>query len=155
MAQSNYLISGLPGTGKTTVCEELRLRGLRAIDADRAFSRQTDLGWVWQDAVLTKVLDDVTDERLFICGSASNRDDYLYRFSKVFILYVDDETLCHRLTHRTNNNFGKDPAVLARQLARNKGVKEYSLQRGRIVIDATQPVATIVDEILASIKSKG
>jgi dephospho-CoA kinase len=148
MAKYNYLISGLPGTGKTSVCKELQLRGFRAIDADKAFSIQTKNGWIWQDRGLSKVLNDLTSDVLFICGSASNRDDYIHRFAKIFILHVDNDTLKTRLTTRTNNNFGKDPAVLARQLKLNEGVKEYSTKRGRVLIDATQPITKIVDEIL-------
>jgi dephospho-CoA kinase len=148
MAKYNYLISGLPGTGKTSVCKELQLRGFHAIDADKAFSIQTKNGWIWQDRGLSKVLNDLTSDVLFICGSASNRDDYIHRFAKIFILHVDNDTLNTRLTTRTNNNFGKDPAILARQLKLNEGVKEYSTKRGRVLIDATQPITKIVDEIL-------
>lgn len=152
MAISNYLISGLPGTGKTSVCRELQRRGLNAIDADKAFGFQTNDGWIWKGEKLSEALDDTTRDTLFICGSASNRDEYIHRFTKVFILYVDNETLKSRLTNRTNNNFGKDPAILARQLKLNEGIKEYSTKRRRSIIDATQPITTIVDEILDTIK---
>ncbi len=148
MAKSNYLISGLPGTGKTSVCEELQLRGFDAIDADKAFGLQTKNGWIWQDKELCKALDNLTVDTLFICGSASNRDEYIHRFKTVFILHVDTETLRSRLTNRTNNNFGKDPAALTRQLKLNEGAKEYSIKRGRLVIDATQPLTAVVDEIV-------
>jgi dephospho-CoA kinase len=154
MAKINYLISGLPGTGKTSVCIELQARGYRAIDADRNFGHQVRADWRWDETKIEGVIDDASDEILFICGSASNRDDYIPKFSKVFILYVDDQTLRHRLLSRTNNNFGKDPDVLTRQVERNQGVKEYSIKRGRVVIDATQPVKKVVDDILAQIADK-
>jgi len=151
MAKANYLISGLPGTGKTSVCAELQTRGHKAIDADRAFGHQRNADWLWDEEKIERVLDDNTSEEVFICGSASNRDKYISKFNKAFILYVDDQTLQHRLINRTNNNFGKDPDTLARQLERNRGVKEYSIKRGRLVIDATQSVEKIVDEILVKI----
>lgn len=151
MAKFNYLISGLPGTGKTSVCKELRQRGVCAIDADEAFASQTKDGWIWQGEKLNAVLNDPTPDTLFVCGSASNRDQFIQQFAKVFILYANTDTLRHRLLTRKNNNFGKDPAVLARQLERNKGVKEYSIKRGRLIIDANQPITAVVDEILASI----
>lgn len=149
MAKHNYLISGLPGTGKTSVCNQLQQRGFKAIDADKAFSGQTKSGWIWRDKDINKVLGDQTTDTLFICGSASNRDEYAHKFAKIFILYVDSTTLKTRLTTRTNNNFGKGPAVLARQLALNEGVQQYSAKRGRQLIDATRPINKVVDEILA------
>jgi dephospho-CoA kinase len=154
MARANYLISGLPGTGKTSVCEELQLRGYHAIDADKAFGFQADNGWIWNDEKLSEVLDDLSSDTLFICGSASNRDKYMDRFAKIFILYVDSETLKTRLIDRTNNNFGKSPATLTRQLELNEGVKEYSIKRGRIIIDATQSITEVVGNILDKIKVK-
>lgn len=149
MAKMNYLISGLPGTGKTSVCNELLTRGHNAIDADRIFGHQSGNDWLWDKSSVEKVTGDTSDETVFICGSASNRDEYIPLFERVFILHVDDATLEHRLRHRSNNNFGKDPVVLARQIARNQGVKEYSIKRGRIVIDATQSVDRVVNNILA------
>lgn len=151
MAKTNYLVSGLPGTGKTAVCAELHARGYEAIDADRILGYQHDADWLWGEEKIEQILND-TSEEVFICGSASNRDKYLSRFNKVFILYVDDRTLKSRLLNRTNNNFGKDPDVLARQLEQNQGVKEYSIRRGRIVIDAARPIELVVDEILARIQ---
>lgn len=151
MAKFNYLISGLPGTGKSSVCKELQQRGMHAIDADKTFGIQTKDGWIWQGEKLNAVLSSPTPDMLFVCGSASNRDQFIQRFAKVFILYVNTDTLRHRLTTRTNNNFGKNPTVLARQLELNEGVKEYSIKRGRLIIDANQPLAAVVDEILANI----
>lgn len=147
MAKTNYLISGLPGTGKTSVCAELQARGYKAVDADRLLGYQNEADWLWDEDKVERILND-TSEEVFICGSASNRDEYMPKFNKVFILHVDDQTLQSRLLGRTNNNFGKDPQVLARQIEHNQGVKEYSIKRGRVVIDATQPMKKVVDDIL-------
>lgn len=148
MAKTNYLISGLPGTGKTSVCAELHDRGYKSIDADHDFGYQNGVDWLWDEAKVEGAISNTSDEMIFICGSASNRDKYIPQFSKVFILYIDDQTLQHRLLNRTNNNFGKDPDILARQIERNQGLREYSVKRGRIVIDATQPLKKVVDDIL-------
>ena len=154
MAKTNYLISGLPGTGKTSVCIELQARGYKVIDADRSFGYQDGADWLWDETKVEGVINNAFDGSMFICGSASNRDKYIPKFSKVFILCVDDQTLRHRLLGRTNNNFGKDPDVLTRQIERNQGVKEYSINRGRVVVDATQPVKKVVDDILTQTADK-
>lgn len=147
-----YLISGLPGTGKTSVCLELKNRGYKAIDADRTLAVKNNAGWVWEIDKFESATNVVDSDFIFVCGSAKNRDDFMDRFEKIFILNVDDETMKYRLKNRTNNNFGKDPQVLARQIANNSGVKSYSEKRGRIVIDATNPLSDAVDQIIAIIE---
>jgi hypothetical protein len=42
MARSNFLIEGVSGTGKTSVCKELQLRGYHAIHGDRELAYQGD-----------------------------------------------------------------------------------------------------------------
>src|SRR5471030_464965 len=42
MGRRNYLIEGVSGTGKTSVCEELRRRGYAAIHGDRELAYQGD-----------------------------------------------------------------------------------------------------------------
>ncbi len=160
MAKHNYLITGLPGTGKTTVQEELKSRGYNAVDADKAFGFRGDpvtgepttdknqLHWLWDEQKLERILDDLSEDKVYICGSASNRGRFLNRFSKVFVLQVDDETLKQRILTRTSHDFGKDPVVLARQLEHNQGVSTYAQKNGMILVDANRPIQKVVDEIL-------
>src|SRR4051812_50119132 len=42
MGRKNYLIEGGSGTGKTSVCNELRRRGYQAINGDRELAYQGD-----------------------------------------------------------------------------------------------------------------
>ena len=42
MGIRNYLIEGLSGTGKTSVCDELQRRGCQAIHGDRELAYQGD-----------------------------------------------------------------------------------------------------------------
>ncbi len=164
MAEYNYLVTGLPGTGKTTVQEELKSRGYNAVDADESFgfrgdpstgrpsSDKNQLHWLWDEQKLEHLLSDVSQGGLYICGSASNREMFLDKFAKVFVLRVDDETLKQRILTRTSHDFGKDPIVLARQLANNQGVGGYAQKNGMILIDATQPIEKVVDDIVASVE---
>lgn len=154
---NNYLIEGLSGTGKTTVGEELLKRGFRVIDADKAFGfygdhkNKSQLNWLWDKDKIKQELDGVEDVT-FICGGAMNQNEFMQYFAKVFTLYVDDDTLKNRLLSRTNNDFGKKPEDLARQLEWNKGTIDYAKQRGTILIDATKPIKAVVGEILSYIK---
>ena len=155
-----YLIEGVSGTGKTSVCEELKKRGYKAIEDDEEIAHYADPktglptdehipdNWLWNEEKLKNAIGQEGDEPIFICGGAMNQEDFKHHFSKVFTLHIDDETLKHRLLTRTNNPFGKHPDELALMLNWNTGTVKYSEQRGTTLIDATKPVKEVVDEIL-------
>ena len=42
MARRNYLVEGVSGTGKSSVCHELQKRGYKAINGDRELAYQGD-----------------------------------------------------------------------------------------------------------------
>ena len=160
---NNYLIEGLSGTGKTAVCNELKKRGYASIEADDAFGfygdiktglpteEKSQLNWLWDKKKIDAALADTTAPT-FVCGGAMNQHELTHYFKKTFTLVVGDETLKHRLSTRTNNDFGKHPEDLARQLEWNKGAVAYAQQRGTIVIDASQPLDSVVDTILTYIE---
>lgn len=160
---NNYLIEGISGTGKTSVCDELQKRGYKALEADEAFGFYGDpktglptenkhqLNWVWDRKRVDEALKDKT-ETIFVCGGAMNQNEFIHYFKKVFTLYVDDDTLRNRLLKRTNNDFGKHPEDLARQLEWNKGAIEYAKQRGTTLINATKPIDAVINEIISYIE---
>jgi dephospho-CoA kinase len=160
---SNYLIEGISGTGKTTVGEELQKRGFKVIDADQTFGFYGDpktglptddkhqLNWIWDSSKVKQELTALDGKPIFVCGGAMNQIDFTNYFASIFTLYVDDETLKNRLLSRSNNDFGKDPEDLARQLEWNKGTIAYANQRKTVLIDATKPIDEVVDEILNKI----
>jgi broad-specificity NMP kinase len=157
-----YLIEGLSGAGKTTVCEELNKLGHRAVDADEVFAHFADpetgaysdektTHWIWDKEKFDNVVKGHREEPLFVCGGATNQEDYKHHFDKIFTLHIDDKVLKQRLLTRTNNDYGKEPKELEQQLEWNKGAIHYSKQRGTTLIDATKPVSEVVDEILKNL----
>ncbi|MBI3494634.1 nucleoside kinase [Candidatus Saccharibacteria bacterium] len=153
-------IDGISGTGKTTAAEELARRGYTALDADESFGyygnpetgeptdERTQHNWIWDiDKVKTLAVSS-GDTTIFVCGGAMNQDRVRDIFDKRFTLVIDNDTMRHRLMTRTNNEFGKHPDDLARQLEWNKGATEYAKSIGAIVIDATKPIEQVVDNIL-------
>ena len=157
-----YLIEGLSGTGKTTVCEELNKRGHKAVDADEVFAHFVDpytgahsdektTYWMWDEEKFNEVVKGHREEPLFICGGATNQEDYKHHFDKTFTLHIDDDTLKHRILTRTNNDYGKEAKELEQQLEWNKGTIKYSKERGTTLIDATKSIEEVVDEILSRI----
>jgi thymidylate kinase len=153
-------IDGISGTGKTTVAKELIKRGRKAIDADAEFGyfgdpktglptdEQHQLNWLWDLDKITSFAKSSSDETVYICGGAMNQDKVKDVFKKRFTLVIDNETMRHRLLNRTNNDFGKKPDDLARQLEWNKGAAEYARSIGSTVIDATRPIEQVAQQII-------
>jgi broad-specificity NMP kinase len=66
MGIRNYLIEGVSGTGKTSVCKELQRRGYYTINGDTELAYQGDpetgkptdgLTWIHRPALLCHVVD--------------------------------------------------------------------------------------------------
>jgi len=157
MAKRNYLVEGLSGTGKSSVCEELIRRGYNAISTDRAWAYHANPhsglpagsvhhdNWIWDQQKAVSELDRPEPEMLFVCGSSRNRDDFLRYFTKVFNLCIDDDTMRRRLQDRTDDDWplGREGVELMLELNRSD-----DRPAGAIDIDATQPLAQVVDDLL-------
>jgi dephospho-CoA kinase len=115
----NYLVEGVSGTGKTSVCRELNRRGYHAVNGDR------DLAY---------------------CGGSRNFSRFIDPFDEVFVLSVDLHTLHQRLDQRPPYEWGSTPAE--RDLIVRLHRTEEDIPAAGVVIDATPPLDDVVDEIL-------
>ena len=157
MAQRNYLVEGLSGTGKSSVYEELVRRGYPAITTDRAWAYHADPdsglpggpvhhdNFVWDRQRAVSELESPEPEVLFVCGSSRNRDHFLTYFTKIFNLRIDDDTMRRRLEARTDDDWplGHEGVELMLELNRSD-----EGPAGAIDVDATQPLDQVVDELL-------
>jgi hypothetical protein len=109
----NYLIEGVSGTGKTSVCKELRRRGYQAIngDTDLAYQGDPETGearndvpsrWhhIWSADRVRALVADQGERFTFFCGGSRNFSKFLDLFDGVFVLEIDSETLNRRLDQR-------------------------------------------------------
>ena len=159
MGVKNYLIEGVSGTGKTSVCDELRRRGYRAIHGDRELSYQGDPetgapldGFahehhIWNVDKVRALATDQTDAISFFCGGSRNSSRFIDLFDRVFVLEVDIDTLNQRLVRRTENEWGgrsSERELIARLHATRADVPKHG-----VIIDATASIAHVVDEILS------
>jgi dephospho-CoA kinase len=166
-----FLITGLPGSGKSTVKAELRSRGYEAYDGDedglaRWFNIKTGLAVKEEEdrvrtpeflrthsrdierATIEELATKAVDQSVFLSADPENETELNDLFSEVFALIIDDKTRNHRLTTRTNNQWGKLPHEIAYSEAYGKKWEDIRRQFGYITLDATQPTPDIVDQIL-------
>ncbi|HEY4940813.1 MAG TPA: AAA family ATPase [Rhizomicrobium sp.] len=169
MGIRNYLIEGVSGTGKTTVAEELQRRGHHVIHGDRELSYHgnpetgepldgpphdsvTDSitwrhkHWIWPVDKVKSLVANQRYAKSFFCGGARNLHHFIDLFDEVFILNVDRGTLNRRLAGRPEDEFGGKPNE-RELIGRLHATKEDDPKRG-VVIDATEPIERVVDEIL-------
>src|SRR4028118_1743628 len=118
MGIRNFLIEGVSGTGKTSVCEELQRRGFHAIHGDRELAYQGDpaTGEPTDDSAHEHHLWHVgkveewgaSHDRAvtFFCGGSRNFAKFIELFDAVFVLEVDLDTLNRRLDQRPDSEWG-------------------------------------------------
>ncbi len=123
-------ITGIAGSGKTTVLAELQKRGYATIDLDAtgictwkniATDEATEYGlngrdqkwlnehgWYCDVDTLKKLLSCIREDKdVFVAGFVDNIEDVVREFQKVFFLVASDDVTKERLSKRTNNHFGK------------------------------------------------
>lgn len=157
MGRRNYLVEGVSGVGKTSVCDELQRRGYHAVHGDRelAYSGDPLTGapveargheyHLWSIEKVSALVADRSHAETYFCGGSRNFASFIDLFDAVFVLEVDLETLLGRLRRRPEDEWGgrqADREVIVRLHRSGEDVPDG------IVIDTTAPVARVVDEIL-------
>ena len=125
--RSVIFITGMSGTGKSSVIVALREKGYRAVDTDtddwcewvRDEGGEPD--WVWREDAVSNLLETHhTSEPLFLCGCKTNQGKFYDRFDRIVLLHAPTEVLLKRIETRTNNPYGKtaeDRRIILKQIA--------------------------------------
>ncbi|MBP0583150.1 shikimate kinase [Labrys sp. LIt4] len=159
------LITGMSGTGKTSVIRELLARGNQAHDLDTAewshwvaAAPGDDLtpgqgeDWVWQLDKVEALLSRPTPGPLFVSGCAENMPGVLHLFDAVVLLSAPLPTILARLAARTGSGYGHTEEE-RRKVAELIGTIEPLLrQSADFEIDTRQPVQATVDALLRFIE---
>ena len=169
MGSKNYLIEGVSGSGKTSVCTELQRRGYHAIHGDRELAYQGDPETgiptaglahehsatyisehhIWSVDKVRALVANHDEAVTFFCGGSMNSAKFIDLFDGIFILEVDFDTMNRRIAERVAvdpTDWGGRPEE-REVTARLYHTKEGIPQNG-IIIDATAPLAHVVDEIV-------
>ena len=158
MGVRNYLVEGVSASGKTTVATELERRGHHVVHGDRVLAYQGDPvtgeplpGFhhehhVWDVARVRALVADRSEPVTFFCGGSRNHAAFVDLLDGVFVLEVDRDTLGARLDVRPADEFGARPEE--RELVLSVHATREDLPAVGTSIDATRPLAEVVDEIL-------
>ncbi len=165
MGRRNYLIEGVSGTGKTSVCDVLLQRGYQAIHGDRVLAYQGDpetgvplpgaghAHHIWDEAKVRALAADQEIAITFFCGGSRNFHKFIDVFDQVFVLEVDIGTLNARLAARPDDEFGAKPEE--RALIRQLHATQRDVPKDGVRINASKPLDHVVDAIVAHCAATG
>ena len=156
------LITGMSGTGKSTVISELQARGRRAVDLDsdeysewvspdpRAAGTPVEPGhdWVWREDRVGALLDREEGDVLFVSGCAANMGAFVTRFDHVVLLTAPSDVIAPRLHERTDG-YGTDPAEIARVLDLVQEVEPLLRRIADTELDTSRGLDDVVAAVLA------
>jgi dephospho-CoA kinase len=167
------LLTGMSGTGKSTVTAALAVRGYKAIDADAnewsewvvhsgpdpynsVSSTAPDWiwrshDWDWREDLIQRLLSAEDANVLFVSGCAKKQVKFYAQFDHIVLLSAPAPVIVERLATRTANPYGKHPDELARVLEQLKTVEPLLREAASLEVDTSAPIDQVIETILAHV----
>ncbi|MDQ3700318.1 MAG: AAA family ATPase [Chloroflexota bacterium] len=156
------LLTGMSGTGKSTLIRALAARGYKAIDTDTDEWSEwvtapgdpdqpgapAEPDWIWHEARIQRLLSTEDADVLFVSGCKSNQGKFYPQFDHVVLLSAPTRLLMERLATRTTNPYGKHPDELAQILRHLHAVEPMLRRSASMEVDTSVPVDQVLETIL-------
>lgn len=162
-------VTGVAGSGKSTLCAELSARRIAALDADEGISRhvrkadgrvveapprhEQDADWVSLHEFRFDIerVKELTrwPKPTFLFGAAYGDDEVISLAETSWFLHLPQEELRQRIARRPPGSYGHAAHELDSILAWHSSAAQRYEALGARPLDATRPVTAIADELLA------
>lgn len=140
----------MSGVGKSSLLAELAGRGYRTVDTDYGdYHECIDGEQLWREDRVAALLAEDTAGPLFVQGTTRNQVVFYPLFDHIVLLSAPADVLVERLTTRTTNSYGKDPAHIAETLDYLETVEPLLREAATLEIVTTVPVADVADVVVA------
>ncbi|WP_315818532.1 AAA family ATPase [Paraflavitalea speifideaquila] len=161
------LLTGMSGTGKSTVIVKLTALGYKAIDLDcDEFSEWVDVDpgttpltpapgkdWLWRVDRVQQLLLTKDSDVLIVSGCAENIGQFLPLFDEVVLLSAPPPVIIERLATRTNNPFGKQHQEVEQVLALQQTIEPLLRMSASHEIDTSIGIDEVVGCLSAIIQA--
>lgn len=156
MRRAVVLVTGMSGTGKSSVLAELARRGHRVVDTDcggwdEIVPLPDGAGWehVWREDQIDALLAEHAEGALFISGTVENQGKFYPRFDAVVLLSAPLDVILERVAARETNGYGKTAAERT-EIAHYTATVEPLLRAGATAeIDTRMPLDEVADQLEA------
>jgi shikimate kinase len=163
---TRVLITGMSGTGKSSIIHELAARGYQAhdldtpewsewIDADPSDALTPTRGkdWVWRVDRVRALLSRPEDGTLFLSGCAENMGQLFPLIDTVILLSAPVETIMERLAARSSGGYGQIEEERRKVADLISSVEPLLRQSADYEVDTRKPVHATADEILRIVQA--
>ena len=171
---SRFYITGVSGTGKSSIAEKLKEKGIPAIDLDKVedlcqwVNKKTKERARWYPGVgneffrshkyvcdrekLVNLMDEHKD-KVVVVGLCDNQSDILDLFDKIFLFRCDESIFIKRIIGRTDNDFGKHESEQKMITGWYRDFEKEMLEKGAIPIDTSGSITEVTNKVLEIISN--
>jgi dephospho-CoA kinase len=151
------LLTGMSGTGKSTVIRALAERGYTAVDTDSdewsvwaedVLKPGAERDWIWREDRIQQLLSTEDCEILFVSGCKTNQGMFYPQFDHIVLLSAPVELIVERLKTRTTNPYGKRSDELAQVLHYLETVEPILRRGAALEVDTSVPLDQVIQTIL-------
>lgn len=139
------LITGMSGTGKSTLLTGLAAHGYATLDTD--YGDWTLADGRWDLPRMTAHLD--AHHTIAVSGTVENQGEIADRFDHVVLLSAPLPVLLDRVAQRSDNPYGRSAADRAEIAEYLKTVEPLLRRMATVELDATHPPEQVVAAVLA------